>query len=167
MGSPILTVAPVTHNMYIRAVVCATLLTCTQGLFKYPWHASCKIQWEIPQTCSHFRDKIVDQMNAWQGDSMCPTTSPSCPELPCGQNCLYQVQETSENFISGTHQTPVARYTDNLTFRLTLVAQVVALWQPSQHLKLGMLSWTWGLTTATLGTSLMELGYLPLLGSQR
>jgi len=105
--------------MNIRAVVCATLLSCAQGLFKYPWHASCKIQWDIPHTCSHFRERIVDQMNAWQGDSMCPTTSPSCPELPCGQNCLYQVQQISDNFISGTHQTPVARYTDDLTFRLT------------------------------------------------
>ena len=45
-----------------------------------------------------------------QGDSMCPTTSPSCPELPCGQKCLYELTESSQNSVTGTHQTPVARW---------------------------------------------------------
>merc|ERR1712096_214347 len=61
-----------------------------------------------------------NQMNAWQGDSLCPSTSNSCPQLPCGQKCLYEFKESSENYVYGTHKTPVARYTDDLTFQLTV-----------------------------------------------
>jgi len=58
-------------------------------------------------------------MKAWEGDSLCPTTSQACPNLPCGQNCLYQLGEEKDTTITGTHQTPVARYIDDLTFALS------------------------------------------------
>ena len=45
-----------------------------------------------------------------QGDSLCPGTSPGCPELPCGQNCLYSLTSSSEARLTGTHATPVARW---------------------------------------------------------
>lgn len=90
----------------------------TAAVMPYPWHASCKIQWEINGSCDSFKSRIVNQINAWQGDSLCPTTSASCPELPCGQNCLYDLVSANGNKIVATHKTPVARYIDDLTFTL-------------------------------------------------
>ena len=54
----------------------------------------------------------------YQGDSLCPGTSPQCPSLPCGQRCLYQYTGGDQDSITGTHTTPVARYTDDLSFKL-------------------------------------------------
>ena len=36
------------------------------NLFRYPWHASCKIEWQFPQPCSTVRSQIVRQINAWE-----------------------------------------------------------------------------------------------------
>ena len=36
------------------------------NLFRYPWHASCKIEWQFPQSCSTVRGQIVGQINAWE-----------------------------------------------------------------------------------------------------
>ena len=44
-----------------------------------------------------------------QGDGLCPGTSPACPRLPCGQNCLYELTSSGPGEIRGTHTTPVAR----------------------------------------------------------
>merc|ERR1712080_105065 len=53
-----------------------------------------------------------------EGDSLCPmTTTPECPALPCGQNCLYTVVSTTPDKITGEHRTPVARYIDDITFK--------------------------------------------------
>ena len=38
-------------------------------------------------------------MNVWNDDSNCGTVSPTCPELPCGQNCLYKVNTFSQGDI--------------------------------------------------------------------
>merc|ERR1711915_67637 len=110
--------SPPAASMLLRLTLFCSLLYSSQAIFKYPWHASCKINWEIPESCQTFKSKIISQMNAWQGDSLCPGTSNSCPDMPCGQRCLYQFRESSQNYIYGTHQTPVARYTDDLTIHL-------------------------------------------------
>merc|ERR1719318_920700 len=57
-------------------------------------------------------------MSAWEGDSLCPATSNSCPSLPCGQNCLYKFISSTPSTVLGTHTTPVARYVDDLTFTM-------------------------------------------------
>jgi hypothetical protein len=33
---------------------------------------------------------LVNQMNAWENID-CPGKTDGCPELPCGQKCLYKV----------------------------------------------------------------------------
>jgi len=88
------------------------------AFFRYPWHASCKIEWQFSENCNDVRNRIIRQIDNWQGDALCPTTSPSCPELPCGQNCLYELTKSTENEIYGTHTTPVARYVDDISFKL-------------------------------------------------
>ena len=35
---------------------------------------------------------MVKQMDEWNDDSNCGKVSDTCPELPCGQNCLYTVR---------------------------------------------------------------------------
>eukprot|EP00092_Neocalanus_flemingeri_P028178 GFUD01030601.1.p1 GENE.GFUD01030601.1~~GFUD01030601.1.p1 ORF type:complete len:176 (+),score=39.74 GFUD01030601.1:177-704(+) len=95
------------------------LLVLATALMPYPWHASCEVRWQIPTSCEQFNSRLITQMKAWEGDSLCPTTSPTCPKLPCGQNCLYQVTEQEDLAITGTHQTPVARYIDDLKFALS------------------------------------------------
>ena len=45
----------------------------------------------IPGDCESVKAKLIDQMNLWQGDSNCGQVSDTCPSLPCGQNCLYEV----------------------------------------------------------------------------
>lgn len=86
----------------------------------YPWHASCVISWAIPQTCDTVKSLIVEQLKLWE-TSDCPGTSADCPSLPCGQRCLYNFTsyEPEDGTISGTHQTPKHRFTDDLTFILT------------------------------------------------
>merc|ERR1711915_274013 len=53
-------------NMLLRLTLFCSLLYSSQAIFKYPWHASCKINWEIPEPCQTFKSKIISQMNAWQ-----------------------------------------------------------------------------------------------------
>merc|ERR1712061_68130 len=107
------------HKMKnLLVAILITLLGKNHAFFKYPWHASCKIDWQFPGSCSAVRAQIVGQMNAWQGDALCPGTSPSCPELPCGQNCLYDLVTSSDTRVTGTHTTPVARYVDDISFQL-------------------------------------------------
>ena len=96
-----------------------------QLFLRYPIHASCRIVWDFDQPCSTIKKNIVLQINAWkvmdfekivcnlssfsQGDQLCPTTSPSCPKLPCGQNCLYDLVSEGSTSVKATHKTPVAR----------------------------------------------------------
>jgi len=86
----------------------------------YPWHASCVINWSIPQTCDTVKSLIVKQLQQWES-SECPGVSEDCPSLPCGQLCLYNFTswDSEDLTISGTHQTPKHRFTDDLTFILT------------------------------------------------
>eukprot|EP00088_Acartia_fossae_P018312 TRINITY_DN20578_c0_g1_i6.p1 TRINITY_DN20578_c0_g1~~TRINITY_DN20578_c0_g1_i6.p1 ORF type:complete len:175 (-),score=31.02 TRINITY_DN20578_c0_g1_i6:489-1013(-) len=89
----------------------------TAGLMPYPWHASCQVDWFInDQKCSAVKEKLVNQINAWQGDSGCGQVSDTCPSMPCGQKCLYELVSQSDQEIVATHKTPVARYIDDVTF---------------------------------------------------
>jgi len=93
-------------------ILCAVLMP-------YPWHASCTIQWRVPAACESVSQALVTQLRAWEGESLCPSTSPACPALPCGQRCLYTLLHTTGGVITAAHQTPVARYTDSLRFSLS------------------------------------------------
>lgn len=35
-------------------------------LSRYPWHASCVVTWTIPTSCSQFKTRVINQMNAWK-----------------------------------------------------------------------------------------------------
>merc|ERR1711974_272686 len=95
-------------------------ITPVFGIFKYPWHASCRLQWTFSSlSCSQVGEKLERQMESWEGDSNCGQTSSACPELPCGQLCLYTLVNSSPSSITAEHRTPVARYVDDLTFTLT------------------------------------------------
>eukprot|EP00092_Neocalanus_flemingeri_P037705 GFUD01041051.1.p1 GENE.GFUD01041051.1~~GFUD01041051.1.p1 ORF type:complete len:172 (-),score=26.16 GFUD01041051.1:126-641(-) len=96
----------------------AILVAIGNAIMPYPWHASCTIKWQVPESCQEFKTKILNQLTAWEGDSLCPTTSNSCPVLPCGQNCLYKFISSTANTVQGTHTTPVARYTDDVSFTM-------------------------------------------------
>merc|ERR1712110_237738 len=55
-------------------------------------------------------------MNVWNDDSNCGTVSPTCPELPCGQNCLYKYLSVDDDgTLRGKHATPVKRYNDSMS----------------------------------------------------
>ena len=34
--------------------------------FRYPWHASCVIQWRFPEDCQAVQTKLVNQIKAWE-----------------------------------------------------------------------------------------------------
>ena len=36
------------------------------SLFKYPLHASCKVDWQFRESCQSVRARLVGQMEAWQ-----------------------------------------------------------------------------------------------------
>ena len=46
-------------------------------------------------------------------------TTSECPQLPCGQRCLYTVSDSSDSAVSGHHATPVARYIDDIEFTMS------------------------------------------------
>lgn len=88
------------------------------AIMPYPWHASCAISWQLQDNCQTFKTKLINQIQAWEGDSLCPSVSASCAKMPCGQKCLYEFVADKDNTITATHKTPVARYIDDLTFTL-------------------------------------------------
>merc|ERR1712107_563558 len=91
-------------------------------LMPYPYHASFSIEWNFSSTCNQVSDLLEAQMKAWEGDALCPNVSDTCPKMPCGQKCLYKVVSSSEGTLVGEHQTPVARYVDDLTFSMESTA---------------------------------------------
>ena len=88
--------------------------------FSYPWHAQCQIQWRIGESCESVHNKLVNQIELWTANE-CPTTSESCPKMPCGQKCKYRLVKSSPKtgLVKATHTTPVKEYVDHLTFNLT------------------------------------------------
>jgi len=91
----------------------------TAGIMPYPWHASCQVEWTIGEPCTAVQEKLVNQINAWQGDNGCGKVSDTCPKMPCGQNCLYDLVSQNDNEIQATHATPVARYVDDVSFKFS------------------------------------------------
>ncbi|XP_033762440.1 uncharacterized protein LOC117343974 [Pecten maximus] len=73
----------------------------------YPLHASCKIDWSVNASCDDVQTKIVQQINDWNGRSMCNES----------QKCLYLLKGDSPGVkITATHETPKKGYIDDLTF---------------------------------------------------
>merc|ERR1712179_240797 len=114
-------VQPDLPNVMWRVVVLAeisVLIAYVNAIMPYPWHASCKIKWEIEESCEEFKTKIINQISEWEGESLCGTVSDSCPGLPCGQKCLYQFISTTPSSVVATHTTPLARYVDDVSFTM-------------------------------------------------
>merc|ERR1712013_219810 len=85
----------------------------------YPWHASCMVRWKVSLSCQLFKTKIINQLELWKDESLCPTDPLTCPSPPCGQNCLYKFISSTANTVLATHTTPVARYVDDITFTMS------------------------------------------------
>merc|ERR1712080_570541 len=60
-----------------------------------------------PHQLQDVRGGVVQQMKGWEGEDNCGAVSGECPELPCGQKCLYLYTGTDGNVVTGTHTTPV------------------------------------------------------------
>jgi len=88
------------------------------AIMPYPFHASCHIKWEVESSCESLQNRLINQMRQWEGDSLCPGTSEACPDLPCGQKCLYNYISAEDGLIVAEHLTPAKRYVDDLTFQL-------------------------------------------------
>jgi len=84
----------------------------------YPWHASCRLDWQVSMSCAEFKQKVINQISDWEGERNCGNTSDLCPVLPCGQRCLYQFISSTDDNISATHTTPAARYIDDISFTM-------------------------------------------------
>jgi len=106
----------------ILPVLVLLIILCTI-LMPYPWHASCHIDWSVSASCATITEKLVAQIQAWEGDSLCPNTSAACPTLPCGQRCLYSLLDNTGGVITASHQTPVKRFTDTMRIELTSNSQ--------------------------------------------
>jgi len=99
-------------------VVFFTVFQIANNIHAFRFHASCEIEWTIPVGCNEIKDQLINQMNVWNDDSNCGTVSPTCPELPCGQNCLYKYLSVDDDgTLRGKHATPVKRYNDSISFQ--------------------------------------------------
>ena len=34
--------------------------------FRYPWHASCKLDWQVSMSCAEFKQKVINQISDWE-----------------------------------------------------------------------------------------------------
>ena len=98
-------------------IICCTVAST----YPYPWHASCSLKWEIPDlTCDIVSDKILEQIDAWNmqhGDDLCRRGTVGTNEVH--EKCLYRLISRTTSQIKATHETPIKRYVDTLTFTLT------------------------------------------------
>ena len=101
---------------------------------RYPYHASCSIEWKFSSSCDQVLNllegqmKVKNNMNkqskqielpsriimyvlpkAWEGDALCPNVSDTCLKMPCGQKCLYKVRKCKHRH----HCTTFECYTDD------------------------------------------------------
>lgn len=94
-------------------VVVAVVVLAVVGLIggyaaTNPLHASCKVDWKFPaMTCDNVKMKLTNQIKAWTSDENCKNG---------GEKCLYSLVSDSGNTLKAKHQTPVKKYTDDLTF---------------------------------------------------
>ena len=66
-----------------RLVIC-----CFNHSFNF-----CLFYRNIPVGCNEIKAQLINQMNVWNDDNNCGKISETCPQLPCGQNCLYTVRK--------------------------------------------------------------------------
>ncbi|XP_074659646.1 uncharacterized protein LOC141912300 [Tubulanus polymorphus] len=78
------------------------------GKFGMPLHASCKIAWTFGENCGVIHGKILAQIDAWK-------TADNCANG--GEKCLYILKIASDSEIKASHLTPVAKYSDSLSFK--------------------------------------------------
>jgi len=81
--------------------------------YPYPWHASCKVKWELPELpCSLVKTKLLQQIKEWQGEENCKIGTPDINE-----KCLYSLaSDNTDTVVRAVHETPVKRYKDDLSF---------------------------------------------------
>jgi hypothetical protein len=72
-----------------------------------PLHASCKIDWTFHAKCCDINTAIADQMKKWESADNCKGG---------GERCLYNLTSQTSKLITGTHETPVKHYVDDLSF---------------------------------------------------
>merc|ERR1711872_295828 len=87
-------------HRFILSIVLIGRASCYPG-------ALCNVTYSIPASCQDVFSALTQQMLTWDNTTSCPG---KCDQSPCGQKCLYVHKETSENFVRGSHITPVIRY---------------------------------------------------------
>ncbi|ESO87849.1 hypothetical protein LOTGIDRAFT_127112 [Lottia gigantea] len=80
-----------------------------------PFHASCKVDWEVAGQCADVKTKITDQIKALNGPAGCANG---------GEKCLYSLVSDSGMKVTATHETPKKHYKDDLTFSFTQSSNV-------------------------------------------
>jgi len=100
------------HSSSVLFVLCVCVGVSWGGLFKYPLHASCKIEWTFGLNCKDTAGKIVGQMKTWAGDD-CGT----------GEKCKYKLVSNDGTTLTATHTTPKKNYVDDLKFVFTSKGQ--------------------------------------------
>merc|ERR1711973_807393 len=119
-------------HRFILSLVLIGRASCYPG-------ALCNVTYSIPASCQDVFSALTQQMLTWDNTTSCPGkcdqryfldnqrgpplspvtlegTNENCDKCPCGQKCLYVHKETSENFVRGSHITPVIRYVDDIIF---------------------------------------------------
>ncbi|XP_051872545.1 uncharacterized protein LOC127570767 isoform X1 [Pristis pectinata] len=75
-----------------------------------PLHAQCRVEWTFGIPCNNVYLELVSQIKEWK-------TADNCANG--GEKCLYTLKSANEHYIVAKHTTPVHKYVDNLTFKLT------------------------------------------------
>lgn len=75
-----------------------------------PLHAQCKVEWTFGIPCMNVYLELVSQIKKW-------TTADNC--VNGGEKCLYTLKSANKHFIVAQHTTPVHKYVDDLTFKLS------------------------------------------------
>lgn len=92
----------------------AALLLVLMAFFSsasaYPWHASCRVHWTFGVSCSEAKAALKNQMLLWATRDTCPNG---------GQKCLYKFLTETANTLSGTHETPIKHYIDDISYTFT------------------------------------------------
>ncbi|XP_062898455.1 uncharacterized protein LOC134343618 [Mobula hypostoma] len=75
-----------------------------------PLHAQCRVEWTFGISCYTVYLQLVSQIKEWK-------TADNCANG--GEKCLYTLKSANEHYIVAKHTTPVHKYVDDLTFKLT------------------------------------------------
>lgn len=83
---------------------------------RYPLHASCELDWSFSESCDSVKNKIVDQINAWDVSiESSILSSLSCPDrgLPDDQSWLHQAPLRPEVPLQADRQRGELRHWDS------------------------------------------------------